>query len=260
MRPSPLLDDTAGSDPSTVLSLDNVPVELPVARVGSRVLAALVDYTLLTVLTVAWVFAAILLAGAIGLRPGWGIALVLVGMFLLDYLYFALQEILLDGRTLGKRVFGLRVVARDGAAAGAGALLTRNLVRTVDVLVGVVLMGLDPLARRLGDRLAGTLVVHQRPQAAELVLGRLPPGWGVAEARLVESFLRRAPELEPAARVLLARRIERWVDERAPGFLPAATDDDPLARLWRGFTEPGGAEAAAGGRAAAAAPPGGGRP
>jgi uncharacterized RDD family membrane protein YckC len=230
-------DETA--DASTVLSLDNVPVELPVARVGSRVLAALVDYLLLTLVTIAWAVGAIALAGALELQPGWGIALVLVGMFVLDYLYFAVQEIAFDGRTLGKRVFGLRVVARDGAAAGAGALLVRNLVRTVDVLVGVVVMGLDPLARRIGDRLAGTLVVHQRPAAAEIVLTRLPAGWGAAEARLVESFLRRAPELEPASRVLLARRLERWVDDRAPGFLPPGDPDEPLLRLWQGFTAAG---------------------
>jgi uncharacterized RDD family membrane protein YckC len=236
MAPASTLDEPAGTDPSTVLSLDNVPVELPVARVGSRVLAALVDYALLTLVTILWAVGSLALAGSLGLRPGWGVALVLAGAFVLDYLYFAAQEIALDGQTLGKRAFGLRVVARDGAAAGAGAILVRNLVRAVDVLVGVVLMGLDPLARRLGDRLAGTLVVHQRAMAAELVLARLPAGWGTAEARLVESFLRRAPELEPAARVQLARRLERWVDERAPGFLPGAAADDPVLRLWQGFT------------------------
>ena len=235
MAPPSLFDEPGGSDLSTVLSLDNVPVELPVARVGSRVLAALVDYLLLTILTILWVIGALALAASLGLRPGWGVALVLIGAFLLDYLYFAAQELTFDGRTLGKRVFGLRVVARDGAAAGAGAILVRNLVRTIDVLVGVVLMGLDPLARRLGDRLAGTLVVHQREATSELVLTRLPPGWGAAEARLVESFLRRAPELEPAARAALGRRLERWVDERAPGFLPAPSGDDPVVRLWQGF-------------------------
>jgi uncharacterized RDD family membrane protein YckC len=239
MRSASVHDET-GDDLSTVLSLDNVPVELPVARVGSRVLAAFVDYLLLTVLTVAWIFGGSLLGAALGLRAGWGIAVVLVGIFLLDYLYFALQEILLDGQTLGKRVFGLRVVARDGAAAGAGALLARNLVRMVDVLVGVILMGLDPLARRIGDRLAGTLVVHQRRHGTELVLARLPTGWGVAEARLVESFLKRAPELEPAARLQLARRLEGWVDERAPGFLPGAAGADPVLRLSQGFTAPAG--------------------
>jgi uncharacterized RDD family membrane protein YckC len=228
-------DDFDGEALGTVLSLDNVPVELPVARVGSRVLAALVDYVLLTVLMIAWVFGAIALTGSLGLRTGWGVAAMLLGLFALDYGYFALQEVLLSGQTLGKRLLRLRVVARDGAAAGAGALLVRNLVRLLDVLIGVLLMAIDPRARRLGDRLAGTLVVHQRPAESELMLARLPPGWGAEEARLVESLLRRAPELEPAARQHLARRLERWVDERAPGFLPGSPDEDALARLWLGF-------------------------
>src|SRR5688572_23157151 len=47
MAAASTFDEPAGSDLSTVLSLDNVPVELPVARVGSRVLAGLVDYILL---------------------------------------------------------------------------------------------------------------------------------------------------------------------------------------------------------------------
>jgi len=231
--------DDLAPELGTVLSLDNVPVELPVARVGSRVLAAVVDYVLLFVLLVVWSVLVIALARGLGLRPGWGVAAWLLGLFVFDYGYFALQEMFFDGRTVGKRVFGLRVVARDGAAAGNGALLVRNLVRLIDLMVGVLLMALDPLSRRLGDRLAGTLVVHQRAAGAELVLARLPAGWGAAEARLVESFLRRAPELEPQARLALARRFERWVDDRAPGFLPGIPGTDPLPRLWNGFHAPG---------------------
>jgi len=221
----------------TVLALDNVPVELPVARVGSRVLAAFLDYLVLLVVLIVWTVAVFFLATGLGLRPGWGVAAWLIGAFAIDYGYFAVQEIVFDGRTVGKRVFGLRVVARDGAAAGNGALLVRNLVRTIDVLVGVLLMALDPLSRRLGDRLAGTLVVHERPAAEEILLARLPSGWGAAETQLVESYLRRAPELEPEARLALGRRLERWVDERAPGFLPGAPGPDPLPRLWLGFRE-----------------------
>ena len=112
----------------------------------------------------------------------------------------------------------------------------------IAVAVGVVLMALDPLARRLGDRLAGTLVVHQRAGAAEeLVVARLPPGWGAQEVRVVESFLRRAGELEPYARHDLARKLERWVDQRAPGFLPGVPGPDPVGRLWRGFGPPAAA-------------------
>ena len=229
--------DDLSPELGTVLSLDNVPVELPLARVGSRVLAGLLDYLLLFFILLLWSGGMIGLAKGLGLRPGWGIGFWLLGCFALDYGYFAVQEIAFDGRTAGKRVFGLRVVARDGAAAGNGALLVRNLVRSIDVLFGVLLMALDPLSRRLGDRLAGTLVVHQRPAHDDLLIARLPAGWGAAETQLVESYLRRARELEPAARLALGRRLERWVDERAPGFLPGAPGPDPLPRLWNGFRQ-----------------------
>ena len=232
-----MTNDDLSPELGTVLSLDNVPVELPLARVGSRVLAAVLDYLLLFFVLLAWSAVVIAFARGLGLRAGWGLGIWLLGGFALEYGYFAVQEIVSDGRTVGKRVFGLRVVARDGAAAGNGALLVRNLVRSVDLLVGVLLMALDPLSRRLGDRLAGTLVVHQRPVADELVVARLPAGWGAAETQLVESYLRRARELEPAARLALGRRLERWVDERAPGFLPGAPGPDPLPRLWNGFRQ-----------------------
>lgn len=230
--------DDLSPELGTVLSLDNVPVELPLARVGSRVLAGVVDYVLLVLLLIVWSVGIFFTSGALGLKPGWGIAIWLLGLFVIDYGYFAAQEIAFDGRTVGKRVFGLRVVARDGAAAGNGALLVRNIVRSLDVVFGVVLMALDPLSRRLGDRLAGTVVVHDRPAASdEVLLVRLPGGWGAAETQLVESYLRRAPELEPEARLQLGRRLEQWVDERAPGFLPGAPGPDPLPRLWLGFRE-----------------------
>lgn len=230
--------DDLSPDLGTVLSLDNVPVELPLARVGSRVLAAVLDYLLLFFVMLAWSALVIALASGLGLRPGWGVGIWLLGGFALEYGYFAVQEVVFDGRTLGKRVFGLRVVARDGAAAGTAALLVRNVVRLVDILVGVLLMALDPLSRRLGDRLAGTLVVHQQAAARdELLVARVPPQWGAAETQLVESYLRRARELEPAARFALGRRIEGWIDQRAPGFLPGAPGPDPLPRLWNGFRQ-----------------------
>jgi uncharacterized RDD family membrane protein YckC len=229
--------DDLSPELGTVLSLDNVPVELPLARVGSRVLAGVVDYFLLFLVVLLWSAGMITLSSGLGLRPGWGIGFWILGAFALEYGYFAVQEIVFDGRTVGKRVFGLRVVARDGAAAGNGALLVRNLVRSIDLLFGVMLMALDPLARRLGDRLAGTLVVHQRQPLEELVVARLPAGWSAAETQLVESYLRRARELEPAARLELGRRLERLVDERAPGFLPGAPGPDPLPRLWNGFRQ-----------------------
>lgn len=222
--------------PERVLGLDNVPIDLPVSRVGSRILAATVDYTLLTLLLVAWVAAAIALSTFIGLSPGWAFGIVIAGMFLIDYGYFALQEVLWNGQTLGKRALHLRVVSRDGSRADTSQLVLRNLVRSIDVLVGALLMAIDPLGRRLGDRLAGTLVVNERRAGLEVILARVPADWEPSQVEIVEAFLRRAPMLEESERDRLGRRLIAWVENQAPGFLPSS-GADPLERLEVGFLD-----------------------
>ena len=158
------------------------------------------------------------MAGAfVGPRAGWWmLGLFLIGFFLIEYGYFAGVEVARQGQTFGKWALGLRVVARDGGRAGNAALLIRNAVRTVDLLVGIPLMASDPLARRLGDRLAGTVVLHTHAPARQVVLGRVPQGWNAEEAALLESFLRRAPELE----LLRAERL-------AHQLLDCIAHDDP---------------------------------
>jgi uncharacterized RDD family membrane protein YckC len=203
-----VLADRDGSLPGlaaeTVLGLDNAPLMLPVAGVGSRVLAALMDSIFQFLLQLVWLIVAMV--------PGWlatGAARFViwgVGAFLIDWSYFAGLEVAMHGRTPGKRIVGLRTVSRNGGAASAGALMTRNLVRPADVLVGVPLMAIDPLARRLGDRLAGTIVVYDRAPKDEPLLRRIPNGWQAEDVALVESLLRRVPELEGPRADAMARR------------------------------------------------------
>src|SRR5262245_49712160 len=100
---APPPDPFHASDPA-VLATDNIPLELPVAGVGSRALAATLDYLLVGVLAMAWF--ALLIWLTPRLRPvlgaGWTIALMFVGMFLLQYGYFAGVEIATGGRSVGK--------------------------------------------------------------------------------------------------------------------------------------------------------------
>lgn len=225
------LDRPERADGGAILGLDNIRLELPVAGVGSRVLAAALDSVVVVLLISAWGLVCLLaLPDALG---DWRWAAFLVGFFLLDWGYFAASEIATGGRTLGKRAVGLRVVSRDGGTPDATSLLLRNLLREVDVLVGVFFMAFDPLARRLGDRVGGTLVLHERREARpEAVLARIPPGWGPREVALVESFLARRDELEPDQARFLARRFVAWLERDAPELL-AGTDpeNDPLAAL-----------------------------
>jgi uncharacterized RDD family membrane protein YckC len=76
----------------------------------------------------------------------------------------------LFGRTIGKVLCGLRVVGLDGKRPTPGALLTRNLLRVIDVLMGflpLVLVLYSPLRQRAGDVAAGTMVVLDRKGAPD---------------------------------------------------------------------------------------------
>lgn len=214
-------------DQTDLLGIDNIRLDLPVAGVGSRVLAATLDYLLLGIIT------AILALGVFSAAAGfagdagtpWATAIMTFALFLLDYGYFAGWELVLDGRTPAKIAVGLQVVARDGSTPDAFSILTRNLVRSVDLLIGIPLMALDPLSRRLGDRFGSTLVVHTRRARDEVILERVPEVWSGREVAVVESFFARRPTLNPDQARFLARRLVAWVERDAPELL-AGTDPD----------------------------------
>jgi len=228
--------DSAGRpSETTVLGLDNVPLELPVAGPGSRSLAAFLDYLLVGIGAFAW--GALCLAVSTLAKPAgwWMFALFLVGFFVIEYGYFAVLEIVREGQTFGKWAVGLRVVTREAARPGPAAFLIRNVVRSVDLVVGVPLMAVDPLSRRLGDRLAGTLVVYEHAPTREPVLRRTPQGWSAQEAALLEAFLWRAPEMEPWRAERLARQLLDCIRHDDPSLAgeidPALGPVDALGRL-----------------------------
>ncbi|MGM0398858.1 MAG: RDD family protein [Halobacteriota archaeon] len=69
-----------------------------------------------------------------------------------------------NGETVGKRLVGIRVVSRDGGRLGLGAAFSRNLFAGVDAaffyLVGIAAIALSADHQRVGDRVAGTVVVR----------------------------------------------------------------------------------------------------
>ena len=222
-------------DRESILGLDNIRLELPIAGVGSRTLAACLDYFILGVLFVAWIIAGMTFM-IVTEGSSWSVVLFFAGFFLLEYGYFAISEIVGKGRTIGKKAVKLRVITAEGGTAGAGALLARNLVRSLDLVFGIPLMAIDPLARRLGDRLAGTLVVHERTVEAVPLIGRVPPGWGPRELAAVESFLARAREgLEDSARTYeMADRILERLRRDAPDLLDGLdVRSNPVAAIRR---------------------------
>jgi uncharacterized RDD family membrane protein YckC len=226
----------APRDSETLYALDNVPLDLPVAGAASRALAAVLDYLLLSFLMVLWLLGSTLGLGALGAGGVWIAAVAIAGLFLLNWGYFAGFELAMGGRTPGKLAIGARVVSRTGGKAAAGAILIRNFVRAVDLVVGVPMMAADPLARRLGDRLAGTLVLRQTVSlTSQIVLARVPTSWGAREIAFVEALLERLDELAPERAQNLSRRTLAWIRKVDPAFLPEMTDDDPVGTLRGAF-------------------------
>ncbi|HET9212915.1 MAG TPA: RDD family protein [Thermoanaerobaculia bacterium] len=223
----------------SILGLDNIRLDLPIAGIGSRSLAAFLDYLVVMALAFAWVVLVAFLATQ--LTPAWAPALLIAGWFLLEWGYFAGMEVATGGRTLGKMAVKLRVVTAEGGTPGAGALLARNLVRSLDLIFGLPLMVLDPLSRRLGDRLGGTVVVHDRPPEAAPLLGRVPPGWGPRELALVEAFLARAGGMDDmAATWEMADRILDRLRRDAPELLEGLdTRNDPIGSIRRALQAEG---------------------
>lgn len=202
----------------TVLAMDNIALELPLAGVGSRALAAALDYVVLGFIILSVVIGLISTLAVLEVPGPWIFAAVILTVFALNWGYFAGWEMLTRGRTLGKMAVQLRVVGREGGTASLPALLVRNLLRDVDIVVGLPLIATDRQCRRLGDRVAGTRVIHDRAPEPDVVLGRIPAAWGTREVAVVESYLRRAPGLDPDRSRYLAGRLLQLLARDAPDF------------------------------------------
>jgi uncharacterized membrane protein SpoIIM required for sporulation/uncharacterized RDD family membrane protein YckC len=183
------------------------------AGVGSRVLAGLTDLAIcIGAFLVLVIAVASLAAGGLAISfdagAGWAIALLVVAQFTLLWGYYVLFEGLMDGQTPGKRLHHLRVVRDGGYSVTFGVSAVRNLVRMLDMQPGFLyLVGLTSLlvtrrGRRLGDLVAGTIVVREdvRPVAA--------PPHGRRETPEDASTLQTS--LSEDEYTVLARFVERW--------------------------------------------------
>jgi uncharacterized RDD family membrane protein YckC len=229
-------------DKVTITTAEGVTLELPLAGIGSRAIAAFVDHALKALLTLAVVAA---LAGGTALfdmgdsagDDGFlvAIAIAFVAIFLINFGYDVLFETLASGRTPGKRWTGLRVVRNGGGPVSFIPSAVRNLVRLVDLLPGAYAVGLIAVVvssknQRLGDMAAGTLVVRERQAktpgvpawAATPVRAEPPAAIDVSaitgeELATIRSFLQRRATLTPDARSKLAWELAERLRPRVGG-------------------------------------------
>jgi uncharacterized RDD family membrane protein YckC len=155
------------------------------------------------------------LFGVMGVA-GFGITALV--MFLLYWFYMVLFECLNHGRTPGKLAMGLRVVSADALPVGWIASLVRNLLRVADMLPALYGFGLASMlvgrdGKRLGDRVAGTLVVHDQPVRKAVVPKpeqaiRPPFTLSTEEQVTLLSFAERSGYLTDARQMELADLLE----------------------------------------------------
>jgi len=150
-------------------------------------------------------------------KVGGGILLILI--FLLEWFYPVLFEVLWEGRTPGKRVMRLQVLMEDGRPEGWGPAMLRSLLMFVDFLpllygAGLVAMLTGKEGRRIGDLAAGTVVVHvpATPPTRKAASGGRPmlPSvpLSLEEQRAIAAFAERAPSLTPERAQELAGILE----------------------------------------------------
>jgi uncharacterized RDD family membrane protein YckC len=207
-----------------IVTPEAVLLRFDTAGLPSRALAKAVD--------VAIAGAALLLSLALvalaadGLEASGATVVVLVVSTLGLFAYPAVAE----GRwgtTVGKAACGLRVVTVEGGPVGVRHGLIRAALQVVDIVllpigvIGAASMLASPLDQRVGDRVAGTVVLRARSGAADAMALAFPPlpGYEAYVASLdvtavtpgqyevLRSFLTRVDQLQPAARAHLAQRL-----------------------------------------------------
>lgn len=151
--------------------------------------------------------------------------MMLLALFAVEWGYYMLLETLMNGQTPGKKALGLRTVKEGGYPITFIDVVLRNLVRAADWLpvgyvTGLVVMGLDRRFRRLGDMVAGTMVIAEQrsrvgtairigppPTEQELLAIPARPGLEGADLEALELYLRRVGTLSPARESELAEIV-----------------------------------------------------
>jgi uncharacterized RDD family membrane protein YckC len=225
----------------TLQTPESVELEFTLAGIGNRAYALLIDYIALGLIQIgfliAWAFLSIQLANVIEDLVGssdrlqlWFFAILLLITFFIYVGYFVFFEALWQGQTPGKRYVKIRVIRDDGRPVGLQQSTLRALLRPVDDIffLGVFLIALGKREKRLGDFVAGTLVIQEEQPVAsatfplsdqaqaladqlqlEADLSRLLP----EDFAVIREYLQRRQAMTPEAKTELSRQLAHQVKE-----------------------------------------------
>src|SRR2546421_7122647 len=220
-------------DVLTIATPEGVEMHLTLAGPASRFVSAIVDILIQGALLVCVGVVLGLVGKGVGFGSGVALLLWAVISFVLITFYDIFFEVFRAGRTPGKRLNGLRVVRVEGDPVNFLTSAVRNVIRPVDFLPSAYLLGAVVILatrknQRIGDVIAGTLVVREH------AAGRLPAsprplptpvrgsGWdtsGITQEGVaaVRQFLERRHDIEGESRTELATTLAERLRPKVTG-------------------------------------------
>jgi uncharacterized RDD family membrane protein YckC len=236
-------------DQLRIAGLTGVEIALDIAGPGSRSYAFVIDWHIRVLLALAWFAGSMtLLSGIGGIVPTARLAvadhrwIAVVPALCIYFFYHIVLEVLMQGRTPGKRMAGVRIVTRNGGTPSVGALLIRNIFRLIDCLPALYLLGLlicivSEQRVRIGDMAAGTLLVLENaaPSKSLATLSSLVAQTGLAPnvIELIADVLERWYSLDVVKRGDVARSILARVEPGATAEALMSSGDLELQRRLR---------------------------
>jgi len=230
-------------DRLVIPSIAGTDLVFDVAGPGGRSYAFIIDWHIRLLLATAWfLVASLLYSGTVSWfdvgddqMSGYFFLVGLPAM-VIYFLYHPILEILMDGRTPGKRIAGIRIVTRDGKAPGVGTHLVRNIFRLVDsmpvaYLIGITVTLVTERNVRFGDLAAGTLLIYDSADekaALKDVEAMHGAKIGLQEAELVQELITRWDSLDATTRVELGAKLLSRLKVDVP---PSPSDNVVLAKL-----------------------------
>jgi uncharacterized RDD family membrane protein YckC len=206
---------------------ERVAFRFRLAGPGARAAALFLDLIVQAMLVILLIVGSATVGSAVGeaaLGP------LLIGIFMISWFYASVFELALGGRTPGKVALGLRVVRADGSPVRWQDVVLRNLTRGVDGLpflygLGAVVAMFDAHHRRIGDLVAGTMVVVEQQTELVSVLRVDPPDErerGIlasirlsrSQRRAIEDLLRRRSRFGEARAEELARPLAARLEDK----------------------------------------------
>ncbi|HEX7352829.1 RDD family protein [Brachybacterium sp.] len=230
-------------DRDALITGDAVLLDLRTASFAVRMVSAAIDGVIQLALLVGGSVAVAWAAARSDLDDGF-VAAAIVLMSVLAYVaYPVLCELLLSGRSVGRLVMGTRVVRDDGGPVHVRQSLLRAVMAMLEIwstsgAIALTCSVIDRRSRRVGDLLAGTMVIQERmrslspqrrevpPELREWVLGadvgRLP----LTLMQDIRSFLPRATSINPESRRQLSRDLLRRTLPHVAPAPPPGTDPE----------------------------------